>query len=39
MDVPNPRRHIEGAQTEHWYDAQVLGPILDEYPTESELLR
>ena len=32
MDVADARRHIDGIRTEHRYDPQVLGPILDDDP-------
>jgi hypothetical protein len=38
MDMPDPRRHIEGARTEDRHDAQVLSAILDEDLALSELL-
>ena len=39
MDVPNPRRHIEGVRAEHRYDPQVLGAILDDDPALDQRIR
>jgi hypothetical protein len=37
--MSDPRRHIERPGPEHWLDAQILGPVLNDDQPASERVR
>src|SRR5271169_872581 len=37
VQVANARRHFQRSLAEHWQNAQVFRPVLNEYPTQGQL--